>query len=448
MFKDIFSGYTHAIFVRDKSGESFSRATDEVIAFYKAHNHRVRYIRCDAGSSENDSAAVAHLRDEHGVTIQPAAPGHQHQNPVEREVQTLIKGVSCMLLDQSSLGATWWDYAVEQWIRTANCRPHKNEWLNLPLSPVEIITSKSPDVSKEHKFPFGCPVSAMPPVDRTWKYAPSAEFGVAVGSSPHQNGSTLVFIPGKGIKPKERFDVTLLKVPSLSTTSANEHQPPIPHPVTSETPMTFVTHNTQLDKSLEADPHTAQGTLGTDIFQQAIDFVPITPVVPTQLMEPHIPSPNPLDVNITAQPPSFDSSSPLGPTIQEAPSSLPHTDQDVPLKTSEYHAFCDEPIGPVPRILRPRPPTPPPQPAKTIRSSPRSVAIALLARSESLAMALKRIPRTKANPTLRQARKLPDWVEWYAAVRKELQMLSDMGCFELVHQVPINPLCGLRPRLC
>ena len=94
MFKDIFSGYTHAIFVRDKSGESFSRATDEVIAFYKAHNHRVRYIRCDAGSSENDSAAVAHLRDEHGVTIQPAAPGHQHQNPVEREVQTLIKGVS------------------------------------------------------------------------------------------------------------------------------------------------------------------------------------------------------------------------------------------------------------------------------------------------------------------------------------------------------------------
>ena len=89
-----------------KSGKSFSRAADEVIAFYKTHNHSVRNIRCDAGSSENDSTAVAHLRDDHGVTIQPAAPGHQHQNPVEREVQTLIKGVSCMLLDQHSLGAT------------------------------------------------------------------------------------------------------------------------------------------------------------------------------------------------------------------------------------------------------------------------------------------------------------------------------------------------------
>ena len=59
-------------------------------------------------------------------------------------------------------------------------------------------------------------------------------------------------------------------------------------------------------------------------------------------------------------------------------------------------------------------------------------------------MALKRIPRTKANPTLRQARELPDWADWYAAVRKELQMLADMGCFEVVRQVPINPKTGRR----
>jgi hypothetical protein len=88
-----------------------------------------------------------------------------------------------MLLDQHSLGATWWDYAVEQWIRTANCRPHKNEWMNLPLSPQEIITSQSPDIVRGHKFPFGCPVSAVPPVDRLWNYAPCAEFGIAVGTS-------------------------------------------------------------------------------------------------------------------------------------------------------------------------------------------------------------------------------------------------------------------------
>ena len=129
-------------------------------------------------------------------------------------------------------------------------------------------------MAREHKFPFGCPVSAIPSVDRTWKYASSAEVGVAVGSSPNQNGSTLVFIPGKGIKPKERLDVTLLKVPPLSMSSGSDHQPVIPHPVTSDTPMTFVTNNTELDKTVEADPHTAQGTLGMDIFQQAVDFAP------------------------------------------------------------------------------------------------------------------------------------------------------------------------------
>ena len=209
-FKDLFSGFRHAIFVKDKSGSTFLSAAEQVIGFYRQHGHHVRQIRCDAGSSENDQTAGTILQERHGVIMQPAAPGHQHQNPVEREVQTLIKGVSCLLHDQQSLGSTWWDYAVDSWVATANCRPHRNEWLNLPVSAYEIITGTAPDVARNFKFPFGCPVSAIPPRDREWKYAPSAEFGLAVGSSPHLNGGTLVFIPGKGIKPRERYDVTLL----------------------------------------------------------------------------------------------------------------------------------------------------------------------------------------------------------------------------------------------
>jgi hypothetical protein len=135
------------MFAQDKSGDSFYTAAHEVISFYKSQGHTVRFIRCDAGSSENDSTAGARLLQDHGVIMQPAAPGHQHQNPVEREVQTLVKGVSCLLLDQQSLGATWWDYAVELWVHTANCRPYTKEWLNLPLSSVEIVTGKPPDIS-------------------------------------------------------------------------------------------------------------------------------------------------------------------------------------------------------------------------------------------------------------------------------------------------------------
>ena len=153
-FKDLFSGFRHAIFVKDKSGSTFLSAAEQVIGFYRQHGHHVRHIRCDAGSSENDMAAGTALQERHGVTIQPAASGHQHQNPVEREVQTLIKGVSCLLHDQQSLGSTWWDYAVDSWVATANCRPHRNEWLNLPVSAHEIITGKAPDVARNFKFPY------------------------------------------------------------------------------------------------------------------------------------------------------------------------------------------------------------------------------------------------------------------------------------------------------
>jgi hypothetical protein len=105
---------------------------------------------------------------------------------------------------------------VEYWVLTHNLRPHKNEWLNLPSTPHELVTGQTPDISRSCLFPFGCPVSSIPPAPKDWKYAPTGEYGIAVGSSPH-NGATLVYTPGRGTKPRERFDVTLLRVPYLPT---------------------------------------------------------------------------------------------------------------------------------------------------------------------------------------------------------------------------------------
>ena len=197
--------------------------------------------------------------------MQPAAPGHQHQNPVEREVQTLIKGVSCLLCDQQSLGASWWDYAVESWIRTANCKPHRNEWMNLPSSATEIITRQVPDLTRDFKFPFGCPVSAIPPTDRPWKYAPSAEFGIALGASPNNNGSTLVYIPGKGLKPRERYDVSLLKVPAITSPSQSAMMG-VNLPATSDSPVMFPSGFISPNSTAPANAELTQGTLGMDAF--------------------------------------------------------------------------------------------------------------------------------------------------------------------------------------
>ena len=63
---------------------------------------------------------------------------------------------------------------------------------------------------------------------------------------------------------------------------------------------------------------------------------------------------------------------------------------------------------------------------------------------ERLSLAARRVPRTRANPTLKQARVLSDWNQWLAAGRIELNMLKEMECYERVDpsQVGIDPTTG------
>jgi riboflavin biosynthesis pyrimidine reductase len=99
--------------VKNKDAATYLSALQLVISYYNSHGHVIRKIRCDAGSTEADAAVIEHLATHHKIVVDPAAVGKQNQNPVEREAQTLIKGVGCLMADQLSLGATWWCYAVE-----------------------------------------------------------------------------------------------------------------------------------------------------------------------------------------------------------------------------------------------------------------------------------------------------------------------------------------------
>jgi hypothetical protein len=183
LFKDSCSGMRHAELVKYKSAATFQKALSNVIKFYNSHGHTVLKLRCDAGSTENDESIGAWLASEHGVTVDPAAVGKQNQNPVEREVQTLIKGVGCLLLDQESLSSKWWCYAVQSWIQTANCRPNSNREIGNSTSPLEIITGVTPDLEKKFLFPFGCPVTFITPTGRDTHFSPSSERGFAVSST-------------------------------------------------------------------------------------------------------------------------------------------------------------------------------------------------------------------------------------------------------------------------
>jgi hypothetical protein len=58
-------------------------------------------------------------------------------------MQTLKKGVSALLIDQTALGPSWWCYAVESWVSTSNATPRTSN----TLSPIEIVTAVADDVS-------------------------------------------------------------------------------------------------------------------------------------------------------------------------------------------------------------------------------------------------------------------------------------------------------------
>ena len=90
----------------------------------QSHGHVVRKFRFDAGSTESSYSLHDYLNSAPRFnTAENANPAKQNQNPVEREVRTLIKGVSALMVDQFALSAKWWCYAVESWVLTANTHP-------------------------------------------------------------------------------------------------------------------------------------------------------------------------------------------------------------------------------------------------------------------------------------------------------------------------------------
>ena len=146
LFKDRYSGYRHAVLVKDRTAKTYLSALRQVIQFYNQYGFSVRAVRCDAGSTEADSEVIRTLNNDFHVHVDPAAVEHQNQNPVEREAQTLIRGVGCLFIDQQSLSSKWWRYAVQSWIQTTNCRPHSNPLIEGSASAEELVTNVTPDV--------------------------------------------------------------------------------------------------------------------------------------------------------------------------------------------------------------------------------------------------------------------------------------------------------------
>ena len=264
LFKDKYSGYRHAIMVKDKLAKTYLNAVEQIIEFYNSHGYPVVKIRCDAGSTENDTTVVSTLNSKHRIKVDAAAVEHQNQNFVEREAQTLIRGVGCLLVDQQSLSNKWWCYAVQSWIQTANTRPHSTNLIEGSSSCMEIVTTTVPDIHTRFRFPFGCPVTSIRAGSKDQKYDSAAEFGIAIGTTSGENGATLVLIPGKGIKPVERYDVQALLIPARRNEDTSDARL---HPqVTEDKGIHFHSGTTNEEEGDTMNEGGEKGTLGFTIF--------------------------------------------------------------------------------------------------------------------------------------------------------------------------------------
>jgi hypothetical protein len=181
LFKCLYSGFRYSAFVTSKSAASLISSLDSVRLFFLSHGYPIVKVRCDSGSSELSEEFSKYLLQHH-ITLDPAAVNSQFQNPVEREIQTVNKGVATLFADQHLLTPAFWPYAVQFWIHTANASPMSSD-----MSPLELVTNVVPDISTTFRFPFGCPVTSSKEGPKVALTHAKSEIGIALGTSSGSN---------------------------------------------------------------------------------------------------------------------------------------------------------------------------------------------------------------------------------------------------------------------
>ena len=208
---------------------------------------------------------------------------------MEREAQTLIKGVGALLSDQTSLSKAWWCYAVESWIDTANCRPNNNEQIDNSASSTELITGMAPNLNEKFLFPFGCPVTFIKPKDkRDSHFETSSDYGIALGSSKGSNGATIVTIPGHGNKVYSRTDVQRITHLPNSKAPDPSRKPIIKDGNEGDIEITFQSPSDDLD-DMDESTATTHGTMGFALFLNPSTLPTSSPIQQTHPAIPNLP---------------------------------------------------------------------------------------------------------------------------------------------------------------
>jgi hypothetical protein len=190
LFKDIATGYLHAVPAKTK--DEFLPALRKVYDFYSRHGWKPRILRTDGGKEEVAANVEAFLVAKQ-MTREMSAPYSQYQNSVERDVQTVCKGVSAMLHNQMWLRADRWDLALLHFVDCRNASPNAHHSFK---SPRQRVTRDAIDLNRTFNYAFGDIVRVSLPVpDREWKFDVRNDVGIYVGQPSGSVESHLIYWP-------------------------------------------------------------------------------------------------------------------------------------------------------------------------------------------------------------------------------------------------------------
>ena len=211
LFKDVCTQYWHGFLSTTKT--EFVDCLEKVIQWYKRQGKKPLIFRSDNEVLLRDAKMTA-LLERHNMTKQSSAPYQHYQNTVERDVQTLVKKISCVLHDQPMLPAKWWDYVFWHEIELHNRIPNTSTATQTPISMVcEKEHEKFTNVANTFNFEMGELVGiGIPKEHRLWKFDTKRELGVYVGQPEGQVDSHLIYFPYTD-NVMARADVIPLNIP-------------------------------------------------------------------------------------------------------------------------------------------------------------------------------------------------------------------------------------------
>ena len=211
------TGFKAPVFTKQDNSTAFLEANESIQLLCKKYNHRYGLCRVDATKIQNSDQCFRELA-ELGIAVKPAVPRRQRQNPAERDLQGTFNCVTAILASQKILGPAFYDHAVR-----AHCLASNAVTIHEGYSAQAWMTGASPDMN-DFRFPFGTPIGSFEQMPNDPKFKMKGQFAVSLDGTLNGNHGTMVYIPGRGMKPFVRFDVRDLKIlqrplPTLLITS-------------------------------------------------------------------------------------------------------------------------------------------------------------------------------------------------------------------------------------